>query len=226
MTTIACDGAGAGTANCGLTLDKWMKAITSRVAGAPAALMRCELEAALHDFYHRSTAWREVVGPLQVTANQQYLWLNPIDLYADMQHIFGVHMIINGCRIDLQPLHTRYPGEMPAGDPRAFFCAEPYTLELFPTPKTTLGKVLYVEGAMAPIAGTERLPEVAASHHFDGILSGALYRLYAMPQKPWSNPALAIAHEREFRRRIFVARDQATRGHSGLDTPMWFPKWA
>lgn len=225
MTTISCDGAG-GASNCGLTLDKWIRALLIRLPGASEATVRCELEAAVHDFYHRSTAWREVVGPLNVSANQ-YVWLNPVDMYADVQHVFGAHTIINSQRVELRRMTVREPGERPAAAaPDSYYCTEPYTLELYPTPAAALGRVLYVTVALAPTAGTERLPDIAATHHFEGILALALHRLYSIPLKPWTNRQEARENEREASRRIRIARDEANRGHTMVDAPMRIPRWA
>jgi hypothetical protein len=227
MTTIACDGAGATTANCGLTLDRWVNALLVRLPGATAALVRCELEAAVRDFYHRSAAWRETIGPYPIVAGQQFKWLNPVDMYADVQHVFGCHLVPpEGGRVELCRMTGGRPGERLPGKPDSYYCTEPYTLELYPIPDQNYGSILYIDVALAPIAGTERLPEIASSHHYDGILACALWRLYAIPAKPWTNLQLAVAMERECRKRITAARGDAIRGHTEQEAPMRFSRWA
>jgi len=59
MTTVYCDTAGTSTANCGLTVDLWMKPLIARLPGATEGTIRCELGAAIREFYLQSRGWRE-----------------------------------------------------------------------------------------------------------------------------------------------------------------------
>lgn len=226
MATAYCDGVGNAFVNCGLTLDKWLNAILVRTPGITTATARCELQAAVHDWYHRSVSWREEIGPYDIRDGNTYVWLNPVDAYANAHHVLGARLVdANGASFELRRSQRPLPAAH-SGRPEAYYCIEPYSLQIYPIPdQDYLGK-LYVYCALMPVDGTERLPEIAATHHFEGILAGALARVYAIPFKPWTNLELAAYYEREYRRRIMTARDEANRGHTQIDTIVRFPFFA
>lgn len=226
MATVTCDGAPENTANCGETLDVWMKALLTRLPGAVPATVRCELQAAVREFYMQSSAWRDTIGGYRLRAGQNLVFLNPVDAYANVKHVLGAYLDFGGGdRYELKKL-VRPPVGTDQERPRAYYPVEPYTLQLYPTPLTDYGRVLYVYAALVPAVGAERLPQIAVSHHFEPILYGSLSRLYGMPNKPWSNPELGLYFERQFRRRIAQARDEANRGHTNADAPWRFPFFA
>jgi hypothetical protein len=60
--------------------------------------------------------------------------------------------------------------------------------------------------------------------YFDDWLNGVLGVFYGEPFKPWSNPTLAMFHQKRFRGQIGFARQEAARGFV-FDRPMWrFPR--
>jgi hypothetical protein len=189
-------------------------------------LIRCELQAAIREFYRMSSAWRDTVGPYTVAANQEYVYLNPVDPYANVQLVYDGYLQYDAERKTPLTKLTRPPLIVNPAEPHSFFCAEPYTLRLSPVTPTALGRVLYVYAALVPPQDTERLPQIAVTHHFEGILAGALSRLYGMNNKPWTDLAYAAERNREFRRKIAAARDEANRGQVVADTPFRFPRFA
>jgi hypothetical protein len=198
----------------------------SRLGGATYALIKSELQCAVRDFYLRSLAWRATVGPYQLFVNKEYVFLNPVDAYANVQHVLDVY-------IQTEPEKRKNLGKLTSppivknpGEPTEFFCAEPTTLQLSPVPNTDLGRSLYVRAALVPTPNTERLPDIAVSHHYEAILNLALARMYIMPHKPWTSLELAGAHERRGNRLVNVWKDEANRGNTHTDTAWRFPPFA
>lgn len=225
MATVECDGPQL-SAGCGETLEQWIKPLQLRLTGAPYPLIKAELQATVADFYQRTLAWRDTVGPFTVNADDEFVYLNPIDNYANVIHTIEAYIQKSdndkrGLGVLTRPPYLRTPAE-----PDSFFCAEPYTLQLSPRPLSSLGAVLYVYAALTPIKNADRLPQIAVSHHFEAILAGAISRLASIPNKPWTDGQLAEMKRREYRRGIVEARDAANRGYSAsADTPFRFPRF-
>lgn len=226
MATIYCDTAGATTANCGLTLDLWMKPLLARLAGATESTVRCELNAAIREFYLQSGAWREQVGPFNVYAGQDLVWLNPVDAYSNVNSIRSVWLEeATAGRTILKPQNGRDTDTEP-GKPTHYSTPDPYVLRLWRVPEASLGAVLWVDATMAPLPDATRLPNIAASHHFEPILEGALSRLYLIPNKPWTNPVIGMRYSQTFRRRCIEWRAVANQGYGRADPGWQFPRFA
>jgi hypothetical protein len=209
------------------TLDPWKKAIQTALPGALPAIVHAELQRSMNDFYLRSCAWREIIGPYQVSQGNNIIALNPADAYSRVVHVFDVYLQL--AADDRRPLEklTRPPfADQVPDEPRRVFLIEPYTVQLDPVPNADLGNVLYAYVALTPAEDAAALPDIALTHHFEGILAGAYARLYAQPGKPYSSPDLALFYTRENMRRITAARDMANRGHSNADAPFRFPPFA
>jgi hypothetical protein len=70
------------------------------------------------------------------------------------------------------------------------------------------------------------LPPILFDLWFEAMLNGTLARLFAQPQKPYTNPQLAETHMRIFRAEVRRAKDQAERYNSGQQPTWCFPYFA
>lgn len=226
MATVYCDTAGASTANCGLTLDLWQKALQARLSGATEGLVRCELNAAVREFYLQSNAWREQIGPYHVYAGQDIVWLNPVDAYSNVTYVRGVWIQdADRGRINLRPIDSRVTDTEP-GEPTYFSTPDPYVIRLWRVPDANLGAVLWVDANLVPLPDATRLPNISASHHYEPILDGALARLLAIPNRPWSDPMLAMRYDQKFRRKCIEWRSISAQGYNRGEAPWRFPAFA
>ena len=225
MTTVYCDTAGTSTANCGLTVDLWMKPLLARLSGATESTVRCELGAAIREFYLQSRAWREQIGPYNVYANNDLVWLNPVDAYSYVVWVRGA-WLQDGDRRDYLAASTFRDTRPTTGRPTAFSTPDPYVLRLHPVPDTAMGAVLWIDAALAPAVDASRFPNIAATHHFDAILEGALARLLVIPNKPWTDPVLGMRYSQTFRRRCMEWRSISEQGYSHADQGWRFPAFA
>lgn len=225
MTTVYCDTAGTSTANCGLTVDLWMKPLMARVMGASEGTIRCELGAAIREFYLESKGWREQIGPYNIYEGSPLVWLNPVDAYSYAVWVRGVWIQDGDDKVVLQP-STYRETDPTTGTPTSYSTPDPYVLRLYPTPDESMGAVLWVDAYMAPAVDASRFPNIAATHHFEPILEGALSRLYLMPNKPWTNPVLGMQFARSFRRRCIEWRSISEGGYGRGETNWRFPAFA
>jgi hypothetical protein len=228
MAKIYTDTAGTSTANDGLTLDLWIVPLTARLAGATPATITSELQAAVREFYLQSNAWREQVGPYNVYAGADLVWLNPVDAYSSVLYIHNAWLDLpdDGGTIPLEAYTVRPTDGREDSRPLGYSTPDPYVLRLYPKPTENLGQCLWVDATLVPLPDATRLPNIAASHHYEPILEGALSRLLVMPNKPWTDPVMGMAYRQQFRRRCVQWRDIAGRGYNGADVPFSFPKFA
>lgn len=225
MATVYCDTAGASTANCGLTLDLWQKALQARLSGATESLIRCELNAAVREFYLQSNAWREQIGPYHVYAGQDLVWLNPVDAYSAVTYVRGAWLETADGKTILRSQNGRDTDTTP-GDPEYYSTPDPYVLRLWRVPDANLGAVLWVDANLVPLPDATRLPNIAASHHFEPILEGALARLLAIGNRPWSDPVMAMRYSQLFRRKCIEWRAISAQGYNRGAAPWRFPAFA
>lgn len=226
MATITCDASSELTSNCGQSLDVWMKPLLARLRGAVPAVVRCELKAAIREFYLKTSAWREDVGPYNLKANRDTIYLNPVDAFSNVQFVVRAFTVINGARRDLVAHSIPFAPALTGEKPEKFHMQDPYTMVIDPIPTADLGRVLFIGASLVPTSDAEKMPAIATTHHFEAILDGALARLYMMPNKPYSDPLRAGAHQINFRRGISFWRDTAQRGNTFMDRPFQFPPFA
>lgn len=228
MATVVLDGGQSSIAIGGQTIDYITTLLLQEVSGAPDGLVRSKLQLAMREFYSMSTGWREVVGPYVVATNIDELDLNPVDQNSSVQYVHNAYLVGVETPGQKTPLSvsTRFIQGPDVGDPRAFFMLTPSKMQLYPVPNRTLGRVLYAYCTLIPTAGAIILPDIAFTHHLDGLMAGAFQRLYGMPKKPWSDKELAASYNKKFRREILLARDFANRGYGSADTPFRFPTFA
>ena len=204
--------------------------VLQQVHSAPDTLVDTVIQNVLREFYTMSTGWREIIGPYPLSINFDTVQLNPVDQYSNILIVLDAWLFPvpsnSNTRQFLMPSPRKIVGT-DKGQPSAYWLETPDIMHLYPVPNISYGQVLYVYASMKPVINTTQLPPIATEHHFDALVSGALARLYRMPDKPWTDKEAAMFYTKEFRRGISLWRDFANRGHSGkIDTPMIFPPFA
>lgn len=133
----------------------------------------------VEEFYMRSTARREQVH-WQMAIGVQSIDFNPFDetwLVAWVLAVSGLH---------------RYRVIMPGKLVDLQYPANPRH-----------GEVLL---ALKPVDFSTNLPDELFQNWFEGILDGTLFRISAVPNKPYTNPQMASYHGARFRAAIGRAR--------------------
>lgn len=188
----------------------WLKDFLPRTPGAVRAVAKRELINAAREFFRESAAWIYVVDDVDFAAGTYTYTLTPPDANSEILQIYSVES--NGLPLTFKV--ERPAGERETGTPR-FWYADKAVLTLWPTPVEADTQVV-IRSILIPTASTTVLPDVAASKYYEGILDGALARMYGHPAKPYSNPAYATYHLNRFRNAIGVAAgERKTGGASG-----------
>lgn len=229
MPIVTIDGGQSASAVAGQTLQYLGAIAAQQLPGAPDTLIQSQLVLTLRDFYTRSTSWRAVVGPYTVTVGKQNTYLNPVDQDTEVQFVLQAYLYPTppgSNQKQILPPSTRLLLTNVPGPPTSHFMVTPDTLVVQPVPDQTYGSVLYTYAALKPTAGATNLPNIAFTHHLDGILAGLFERMYRMPKKPWTDKDLAARYGTTYRREILTARDFAERGYGSADIAFVYPSFA
>lgn len=192
-----------------VALTNWLKDLLPHTPGIVRSVARREVIKAAREFFRDSTAWREVVQSAYFADGAYALTAVPQSTDSEVLTILSVEA--NGVPLTLKA--ERPTGDRPDGTPTCWYPV-PGTVdgfEVWPTPDQYDDEIL-VRVVLIPTDAATSLPDVAARRHFDGILDGALGRVYGHPAKPYSNPTLAEYHLRRFRNAISKAKGEVQQG--------------
>jgi hypothetical protein len=227
MAQVTLDGGASSAALGGQTVTYVAQMVAQQVQGCPDTLIQSHLTRVLNDFYTRSTAWRDTVGPYALNQNMPLIELNPVGQNERLQFVLGAYLMPT--QVDapqpLPPATRMFVGGSP-GPPSCYYMRRYDELLLYPAPDQTYGNILYVYAVLVPTTLSAQLPNMSYTHHSDGLIAGVLSRLYKIPKRPWSDKELAVDYDKQFRREIALARDQANRGYGPADSSTWFPPFA
>lgn len=207
-------------------LTAWQKALDSRLAGVSPGVVNVELAAAIRDYFLESRAWRMTIGPADLTAPSATQTFT-VDVNTDVVWIHGVWLEGTGVtRTDLAAETVRRTDGQ-TGLPRRYTTdSVPNVIRYHPTPDVTFPGVVWADVSLAPSAVAVVFPDIAVTHHFNGILEGALWRVFRMPNKPWTDAVAANIARAEFQRRVLEARALSDQSYLRTDPGFRFPPWA
>lgn len=230
MPIITVDGGQSSSPVAGKTLQYLGAIAAQQLPGCPDTLIQSQLVLVLRHFYTESSGWRCPVGPYPVTQGQQNIYLNPVDQDTEIAFVIQAYLYpfpsnASNTKQMLPPSTQQVLTNVP-GPPASYFMLYSDQLQIQPTPDQTYGSVLYVIAAMRPSMGATNLPDIAFTHHLDGILAGLFARLYRMPKKPWTDVQGATMYQRTYTQEILKARDFAIRGQGSADVPFVYPSFA
>jgi hypothetical protein len=234
MAIVTLDGVGqSSTAVAGQSTTYIVDKILARSPAIPDSLVNSELQDVLRHFYTMSTGWRDTIGPYPVNQGvggpNNPIQLNPLGQYSQVQFVLSTWLYpsANGAQFPQRLIPSaRLLVGPDIAPPSRWFMIRPALMQLYPVPDKNYGSILYAYAVLTPVVNTTRLPEIAVTQHLDALQWGTMARLYRMKGKPWSDPTMAGDYEMLYRKEILLARDQANRAYSGVDTPARFPPFA
>jgi hypothetical protein len=234
MAIVTFDGGQSTSATNAQSTTYVAQLVAQQMPAAPDTLIASTLQLVLREFYTKTAAWRQVVGPYQIArglSNIPYLVnLNPVDQYRQLQHVLDVWVYPSpggstSARQFLRP-STRIIVGQDLGPPSTYFMQAPDLMQLYPAPDQVYGRVLYIYGIMLPVINTPQLPNLAITHHLDALMWGTQARMFGMKGKPWADKEMAMEYRKMFQRESLRLRDEANRAYAGTDTPIQFPPFA
>lgn len=230
VVTMTQGGQSSAAVN-GQSLDYITQQVLQQMPGCPNGLAQSSLQNVIRDFYNKSNAWQEVIGPYSILKGVGTINLNPVDQYSQCHYVLNA-FVYPDTTGGLSPRRLG-PGNhlvfgADVGSPLQYFMQAPDVMVLYPVPDITYGNLLYVTMSLMPVLNVGRLPNVSITHHFDGLLFGTLWRLGMMANKPWTVKDQQILNQwnRLYRQQIMIARDVAARAFSTVDGKVYFPNFA
>jgi hypothetical protein len=188
------------------TWDDFLPLLSPHLSGCPNATMKEYLGIVAADFFARTYLWREQIDAIYVSPN-----VTEYDLDADALVEDVISVVYNETpltRSDLRLIGTEKLTEV--GEPREYWVQADQSIRIFPTPeeRTTL-KVYAVLKPSRSGAGVEDwIYETWA----DTIVSGVVARLAMIPNKEWTDVAMATTQKVTYERAITTARVRDFRG--------------
>lgn len=210
-----------------LATDLWMPTLKGRLPGAVDAFLLSELQNTIKDFCKDSTAWRGVVRGLDIVAGQRTVATNPV--IPSERHVIGILRVY---RTDIGlPMadKSHFPlidgtiiGWTASGD-------DPSVIELGITPTANevdaLNAWVYYEPTDLATMTDVQMPVVLKRKFYEVIQDGVLGRMYAQPNKPYSNGQSAQYHLKRYRLKLHETRTQAALGFTPGAQNWAFPRF-
>lgn len=231
MALVTLDGGQSSVTLNGISTSFLVNKALIELPGAPDTLVQSVLQDVLREFYTISGGWREVIGPFWLRANVTTIYLNPVDQFSQLQTVLAAWLypsVVGGnSRQFLTPNSRMVQGTDKAATPATYWMTQPDVMNVYPIPDGSFTQpCLYVYGTILPLINTTRLPQIAVTHHFTGLIAGILARMYRMPKKPWSDKDAAAEQQKIYIQERRRARQFANQGFSIGESPWRFPHFA
>lgn len=215
------------------TITPMSQRVMARLPGADLATVNIEMRAAANEFLARTLIWRSRVAFTAIPGVNAYPLIS-VQPQAGVMISRVLAAYYGKTPISVGSLMTGYDFTV-TGAPQVLDASDPSRIVVWPTPvqETTEHEItMDVAWAVDPssIEPESVVLPFSVLGYIEAISDGALARLYAMPDKPWSSQKHADFHMRKFRVSMVQARRtaEAARGReNGHAVPRWrFPRFA
>lgn len=98
-------------------------------------------------------------------------------------------------------------------NPRMITQKDTETFSVYPIPGTTEQNVMTLRVALKPTRSADSIDDFIFENYAETIGHGAIARLYLSPDKPYTNPQMAVARNALYMAGLNVARDRANKGY-------------
>ena len=188
------------------TWDDFLPLLSPHLSGCPNATMKEYLGIVAADFFARTYLWREQIDAIYVAANQVDYDLDSDAVVEDV--ISVVHNEAPLTRSDLRLIGAEKLTEV--GEPREYWVQADQSIRIFPTPeeRTTLKVYAVLKPSRSGTGVEDWIYETWA----DTLVSGVVARLAMIPNKEWTDVAMASNQKLVFERAITNARIRDFRG--------------
>jgi hypothetical protein len=192
----------------------WFDDVLSDVPGCSQAMATKAIRAAAIEFCERSEAWRVDLDPVDVLADEASYDFDPDSgtvVVRAMQLWYDGKDLTRKSREELALQFANWTTQ--EGTPLYYTQENPSDgFILVPKPVEALADAVTGKLAIKPSQTASGLESFIFEKWRDAITDGALFRLFAMQKKPWSNPALAGSRKTLFDQKIAEAKLAANKG--------------
>lgn len=174
-----------------VNFDYWLESLVLSIPMAEPELLRYETRAAAIEFCNLSEAWRMELLPFNLQVGIDTYYLDPPVSKTEISKIVDVSFKTQ--EID-------------------YVLTSANVFKLAKKPDDATNQVTML-AAIRPSRDAEVMDGEVAKRYFDGILDGIKARLYAMPQKPWSDGPASVFYRSKMEHVASIARRESTVGH-------------
>lgn len=209
------------------SLDTWVKEIHPKVPGAIEGYIYDQLKLVIKDFFKRTKAWQNVIGPYTAIADDGMICVNPVDANTNAIQIISVTK--NGTPISPAAMTdvprvtgTERNSKVPSG-----YYVQPYdTIHLLPTPTVDVEDFMVLAALTPRLRDDNCIDQWIIDMHYESILAGTLHRLYQEPGKVYSNVKQGEYWGAKYRSELARQRSIAAQNYKEGPQPWTFPTWS
>lgn len=196
------------------TWSEWFPDMLAQLPGCPSFTVEHELRNAAIQFFEESRAWKTFLEPLAVSAGTA-----EVELESDSPNQETI-VRLESAWYDGQPLDVITADEMDAqcgqdwtvltGTPKAIIQLMTGIVRLYPVPLAASTSGFKARVSLRPSDTATQIPKQLMKYRH-AIKQGAMARLQAYPNQPWSAIDLAMKNEIDFKAAIARALIDASR---------------
>ena len=181
-------------------LESIRQAAMVRLTGATPDVVDLESRWVVSDFLTRTRVWRKMVAITPTPGVDEYA-------VPGIQNYESVVIITEAAYKDRTLLLAKFPvSTMQDGLPTAVMLVNDRTVGVYPAPTADVTDTIDLELAFTLLPASENpIPAVVRPYH-DTLLEGVLARMYAIPDKPYTNLRLAPAEQAAYDRSVYDIR--------------------
>jgi hypothetical protein len=206
--------------------DEFLKDSLGDFPGAVRSVLLRELTMAMREFCEKSFVWTTRITGITVPIGDNVVRIDDGDARSEVVGIMGLlYGDDDGGYQYLTPLNGT-PTQITTGSgPWGWYVTDPPDeVKIHPLQDEDRGKLLIAEVALIPAfeysdAGADNLPRNFLTQYYDAIMMGFKARMFAQPNKPYSNPVGAAQLRHNFLRQIGYYSAQRRKGYN--NSPSW-----
>jgi hypothetical protein len=199
-----------------MTLNDFLPYVQPELPGCPIPTIQARLGSVLDAFCRQTLCWTQSLEPVRLVAGQ-----NEYEVETDAPVYLLLSAACDGQRLELTSeadlrLEIQAWASRQSARPSKCFLRADGLLMVSPTPSES-GGVITAQVAQVPKRPVSTIDDQIARHYVDGIASGVLSRLMAMPGTTWSQPSLVAYHDSVYMSAVNTAMANQAHGFSMSD---------
>jgi hypothetical protein len=191
--------------------------------GATRSAAKQSFYDAARTFYRRTRTWRTMIGALTIREGESTIALNPVDQNSEICFVEAYRAVTESGTQVANSGANGLANISFGGQSYRLSVLNPHTVAIYPPPRQTFERALWIEVSVQPSTIADMLPPEALTHHADALEAGCLARMFQQPAKPYTNAGQALFMGRRFEAEIARATGNQRNNYAQRATPWVFP---
>lgn len=203
--------------------DSFLEDVLSVAPSVPKEFATMALRQAGKEFFALTRIYSERLPAVDLVAGQAEYTLSPTtpseNTICGLDAAYYHNILLYPYNYEYMDRFWRADWKESTGTPFGVLVKDPTTIRLFPVPDKDEAGVLEVDVFLTLHPSTSTgIEDRFAYNYWDAFVSGALYRLFRVPDRPWSDMAQAQVHRNAFHTEVGKAIRARFSGFT--DTPL------